>query len=592
MKATRTSTGLEPGGAAQTGGAARRPRTGRRGLAAAALATLLVLGLADTALATTADFTATPSAQRAGAAVSFEATATGTPGADDAPAAPIASLVWDFDDGSPLEGGGTAASTSHAFAAPGTYHVRLTATDADGVAAAAEHPVTVVGPPSAAFTWTPPVPTVGQSVAFDGSSSADPLGVGAYAWDFGDGGTATGPTPTHAFATTGDKTVTLTTSSSFDLLGTKTTRVVHVDPRPNVPPSAVLTFALVGAERGQDAHTPAIGQDVSFDAQRSGDPDGRIVSYEWDIGSGFTAPRASGTLTASFAKAGLRVVRVRVSDDRGATAVDEVDFRVDSPPKAAFASSPAAPNPGQSVTFTSKATDPDGDTDLKSLAWDLDDDGDYDDGSKEQVQASFTKLGDHTVGLKVTDKAGVSATTFSTVTVKGQPVSPTSSAAQGTPGLPAPVVVRTSSGDAAGSTSSPPPASSRVLGVSVSGRGALKRLVGVRVQIAGSVSAGRTRIRRLRVSAPTRSTVVARCQGAGCPKRSASVVVRSSGRVSLTTMQRSLRAGARIVIRIAKRGYVTREVVFSMRRTRAPSRREGCRPPGSKRAGACSVAAS
>jgi hypothetical protein len=57
----------------------------------------------------------------------------------------------------------------------------------------------------------PGVPAPGQLVSFDGSGSAPGAGgIVSYSWDFGDGGTAGGPTPTHTFATAGAFTVTLT----------------------------------------------------------------------------------------------------------------------------------------------------------------------------------------------------------------------------------------------------------------------------------------------------------------------------------------------------------------------------------------------
>ena len=51
----------------------------------------------------------------------------------------------------------------------------------------------------------------GQAVQFDGTGSSDPDGtIVAYDWDFGDGNTATGATPSHTYAAAGNYTVTLT----------------------------------------------------------------------------------------------------------------------------------------------------------------------------------------------------------------------------------------------------------------------------------------------------------------------------------------------------------------------------------------------
>jgi PKD repeat protein len=50
---------------------------------------------------------------------------------------------------------------------------------------------------------------VGQSVAFNGSGSTDNNGIASYLWNFGDGATGTGVTPTHTYTSVGTFTVSL-----------------------------------------------------------------------------------------------------------------------------------------------------------------------------------------------------------------------------------------------------------------------------------------------------------------------------------------------------------------------------------------------
>ena len=94
------------------------------------------------------------------------------------------------------------------FAGPGRYNVALTVTDSDGDTATTTEAVVVAGPVSA---FSAPAPQLeGTILSFaagdPGAQAANPV---SYAWDFGDGAAAAGPSPTHAYATAGIYTVAL-----------------------------------------------------------------------------------------------------------------------------------------------------------------------------------------------------------------------------------------------------------------------------------------------------------------------------------------------------------------------------------------------
>jgi PKD repeat protein len=154
-----------------------------------------------------------PYAGSTGAAILFDGSASMDPDGT------ITAYEWSFGDGSL----GTAARPSHAYAAAGRYTVTLTVTDNSSRQATASTTAIVTDAPNAMPVANPGGPYVaapGSPISFDGSGSSDTDGtIASYAWNFGDGSTASGRTPTHAFASVGTYTVTLTVTDNLGLDG-------------------------------------------------------------------------------------------------------------------------------------------------------------------------------------------------------------------------------------------------------------------------------------------------------------------------------------------------------------------------------------
>ena len=136
----------------------------------------------------------------------------------------VVSYLWNFGDNTTASG----VTAVHAYAAAGSYTVRLTVTDNDGLTNSASTTAQVSDGtglrPPVANPAGPYQGTTASPVAFDGSASSDPDGtIVSYDWTFGDGGTASGPKPTHAYSTAGTYTVTLKVTDDTGRTATGTT---------------------------------------------------------------------------------------------------------------------------------------------------------------------------------------------------------------------------------------------------------------------------------------------------------------------------------------------------------------------------------
>jgi PKD repeat protein len=81
--------------------------------------------------------------------------------------------------------------------------------------------------------------------------------------------------------------------------------------------------------------------------------------------------------------------------------------------------SPAVPQTGETVQFTSLSTDPDGT--IAELAWDLDGDGAYDDATGADPTQAYATAGTYTVGLRATDNEGTTDVDLRELTVVAAP---------------------------------------------------------------------------------------------------------------------------------------------------------------------------
>ena len=142
-----------------------------------------------------ASFAETPTSGEPGVAVQFTDSSTGT----------VSSYEWDFG----ALGTSTDANPVVVYPNEGTYSVRLTVRGTRGESRVIKNDLIQVGAqPIAGFSCTPIQGFVPMTViCLDESSSGTNT-----SWDFGDGGTATGPSPSHEYTTPGNFVITQTVS--------------------------------------------------------------------------------------------------------------------------------------------------------------------------------------------------------------------------------------------------------------------------------------------------------------------------------------------------------------------------------------------
>ncbi len=163
------------------------------------------------------------------------------------------------------------------------------------------------------------------------------------------------------------------------------------------------------------------GQTVSFDGAASGDPDGTLAKYEWDLdGNGSYETDTGTTRTASraYTQTGAVTVGLRVTDNEGDTASTTRSLTVRQGPAASFTATPATAPTGQAVAFDAAAsTDADGT--IAKYEWDLDGNGSFetDTGTTRTTSRTYAAAATLNVGLRVTDNDGNTGVATRAVTI-------------------------------------------------------------------------------------------------------------------------------------------------------------------------------
>lgn len=319
---------------------------------------------------------------------------------------------WEFGDGASAND----PVIEHTFWQPGEYTVMLIVTDDRGLGNSASEDtaiVTVAPAPNA-----PPAiemarefdAVVFEPFRFDASAAADPDGsIVSYEWDFGDGGTGSGPVVDHLYTAPGEYegVLRLTDNGKPEPLIAEHRFKVAANHRANQ-----LPIANAGADL--DA---LVGEAVEFDASQSDDADGSILKYEWEYGDGHTATGVKTTHIYQFP--GTYEAVLSVYDENRRVRLKTNDKRVVNvtwPQNVLPVSRPGGDIEvvvGEIIQFDGSASS-DEDGNILKFDWDFGDGGKSPD---EKPRHAFHDPGTYQVTLTVTDDAPEPESASATVTV-------------------------------------------------------------------------------------------------------------------------------------------------------------------------------
>jgi len=105
------------------------------------------------------------------------------------------------------------------------------------------------------------------------------------------------------------------------LLLAKMLKSLQPKEQPSQPPKSKPKANEEPVAKAGGPYSGYVGDAISFDGSASYDSDGSIVSYQWDFGDGKTG--SGKTVSHSYEKSGRYTVKLTVTDDDGATSVDE-----------------------------------------------------------------------------------------------------------------------------------------------------------------------------------------------------------------------------------------------------------------------------
>lgn len=309
----------------------------------------------------------------------------------------VLTYFWDLGDGTTANG----EIISHSYSQSGTFTITLKVFDGEGWSLPVTQDILIENNPPVVRHGGPYYASPNEVIQFDGTGSYDtdndPL---TYRWDFGDGTTATGSTPTHQYSANGIYTVNLIVNDGEQdsVIGKTTAKISNQAP-----------VADAGGP-----YTGFINQTIIFNGANSSDPDGDPLIYRWDFGDGTTGSGVAPTHV--YASRGSYRVLLQVFDGSTSSGFARTTVNIVNQAPIANPGGPYSGPKNQAINFDGTGSnDPEGDA--LTYRWNF---GDGTIGYGVAPSHTYTRGGSYTVTLTVNDGNDTSAPATTTVSVANQ----------------------------------------------------------------------------------------------------------------------------------------------------------------------------
>lgn len=306
---------------------------------------------------------------------------------------------WNWNFGNGNSGSGLPASAI--YTTPGVYSVTLTVSNGSSSDTEIKTAyITVYNKPVAGFTLSTDTACIGQSVTFTDATVISPGGqpIGTWAWDFGDGfsASATMPSVTHIYTTPGNYPISVIVTDPNGCSG-NTVKNIVVLPKPALSFSATPTSACA-----PPLNVTFTNNSVSIGA----------TTYTWAFGDGSSSTAANPTHT--YNTTGSYNVTLYVYQNGCMDSLVIPNTIVIQKIVTAFVAIPTVVCTGGSVNFTN--------TSLPAAATSTWAFGDGGTSTAISPVHTYTSAGTYTVTLISGDSSGCVNTTTNIITVNQLPV--------------------------------------------------------------------------------------------------------------------------------------------------------------------------